>query len=338
MPESLTENRQPAISIILPTYNRARFLPQALESIRQQQWTDWELIIVDDGSTDDTADIIDDLTADIRKPVQFIQQENQGAYGARNTGLDHATGHYIAFFDSDDEWLPHHLEDCVTGLEANPDIDWVYGACRIIDESTGEIIAPSSFYVNETPKDFMQLSVTHRGSLARLDNRRLIERILDGAGLFSGLQNSVIRSDVFHNFRFDTSIRNEAEDQLFVIYALSDNRRIAYIDNIHVVYRIHSANSSVAAKDHDVEKRLELYEAIVEGYCRLRERIPLTKPQRRALRRRIARESFWRMGYGILLESGRHREALSAFRKGLLAWPLDLRMWKTYIRHSVKRV
>src|SRR3712207_6270965 len=103
----LMTNHNPTVSIILPTYNRAKFLPQAFGSIRSQTWTDWELIIVDDGSTDETPEFLKELTANFQQPVRYICQENQGAYGARNTGLDHAIGKYIAFFDSDDLWLPH---------------------------------------------------------------------------------------------------------------------------------------------------------------------------------------------------------------------------------------
>src|SRR5262245_20654457 len=104
---------QPArVSIILPTYNRAPFLPQALASIRSQQYTDWELIVVDDGSRDDTPLVVARLFADTPQPTRYVRQENQGAYAARNTGLGVAQGEYVAFFDSDDLWLPHHLRNC----------------------------------------------------------------------------------------------------------------------------------------------------------------------------------------------------------------------------------
>src|SRR5262245_53377862 len=104
--------QMPAVSIILPTFNRARFLPEACAAIRGQRWADWELIVVDDGSTDDTERVVREQTAGWQQPVKYVRQKNQGAYGARNTGLDHARGKYIAFYDSDDLWLPHHLADC----------------------------------------------------------------------------------------------------------------------------------------------------------------------------------------------------------------------------------
>src|SRR5262245_12220586 len=97
----------PAVTSILPTYNRARFLPQAFASIRSQTFTDWELIVVDDGSTDNTRELVEELTRGWPQPVRYHRQDNQGAYGARNTGLDLSIGECVAFFDSDDVWLPY---------------------------------------------------------------------------------------------------------------------------------------------------------------------------------------------------------------------------------------
>src|SRR4051794_28321972 len=109
-------NNRPAVSIILPTYNRAAFLPRAFEAIRSQRFTDWELIVIDDGSNDNTPELVSQFAAGVAQSVVYLRQENQGAYGARNTGLDHAKADYIAFYDSDDLWLPHHLHDCIEAL------------------------------------------------------------------------------------------------------------------------------------------------------------------------------------------------------------------------------
>ncbi len=94
--------RNPLVSIVMPVYNRSGLINTALESILNQTYPDWELWIVDDGSTDDTVDAIHRLTSDPRAHV--ICAPHTGVAGARNTGLAHCTGTYIAFLDSDDAW------------------------------------------------------------------------------------------------------------------------------------------------------------------------------------------------------------------------------------------
>jgi glycosyltransferase involved in cell wall biosynthesis len=106
----------PLVSVIMPTFNRADTIRRAIRSVQTQTFTDWELIVVDDGSTDNTVALIEGLDPRLK----LIRQENQGTAGARNAGLSASAGSYIAFLDSDDEWLPHHLELCVSFLEAFP--------------------------------------------------------------------------------------------------------------------------------------------------------------------------------------------------------------------------
>jgi glycosyltransferase involved in cell wall biosynthesis len=328
MRESSEQPAAPAVSVILPTYNRARFLPQALASIRAQTFADWELIVVDDGSTDDTGAIIGPLTAGLAQPVRYVRQENQGAYGARNTGLDHARGRYAAFFDSDDTWLPHHLGDCVQALDANHDVDWVYGACQVVDEATARVLAPTTFYVDGKPRPFLALRSRAAGPLRVItDPGAIVCKIRHG--LFNGLQNSVIRRSLFEGRRFEAASRNEAEDQLVVIRALAEGRRLGYLDDVHVIYRVHPGNSS-AAHGGDVEKQKRVYRLLVAGFERLAAEVRLGRAERRALRRRLGHEYFWHLGYSLLWQHGQRREALAMFRRGLRYWPWDWRCWKVY--------
>lgn len=97
----------PFFSIILPTYNRAHFLPKAIESVLKQTFEDWELIIVDDGSTDNTKEVVAKYQ-DSR--IRYIYQKNQERSAARNNGIDQAQGEYICFLDSDDYYLPERLQ------------------------------------------------------------------------------------------------------------------------------------------------------------------------------------------------------------------------------------
>jgi glycosyltransferase involved in cell wall biosynthesis len=328
---------KPLVSVILPTFNRSRFLPAAFEAIRAQRLTAWELIVVDDGSTDDTAQVVETLTRAIPQPVKYIRQDNQGAYGARNSGVNAARTDYIAFYDSDDLWLPHHLSTCVTALRTHADIDWVYAACEVVDLETQDVIRSSSFYDHGEPRPFMRLAGEVRGDVHVIAGREAIRCQIEH-GLFCGLQNSVFRRSVFERLRFATDLRNEAEDQLFVIRAVAAGFRLGYIDDIHVRYQVHSENSSAPRKNViTLEKRRRVFEPLIRGYERLPMEVSLTAPERRALRQRLGREMFWHLGYTGFLESGERGQALEAFARALRLWPWDLRQWKTYLATLARR-
>lgn len=98
----------PFFSIVIPTYQRAHLIRTAVESVQAQTFTDWELIIIDDGSSDGTAAALSPLLSDTR--IRYHWQPNAGRSAARNEGIGMATGHYVCFLDSDDMWLPDHLE------------------------------------------------------------------------------------------------------------------------------------------------------------------------------------------------------------------------------------
>jgi glycosyltransferase involved in cell wall biosynthesis len=115
-------DKSPLVSIVMATYNRADTIERAIRSVQTQSLSDWELIIVNDGSTDDTAAVLETL---LEERIKIIHQENGGFVNARNTGLSASTGKYIAFLDSDDEWLSFHLELCVNFLEAHPEEQFV---------------------------------------------------------------------------------------------------------------------------------------------------------------------------------------------------------------------
>lgn len=110
----------PAVSVVLPTYNRASLLGRAMESVLSQSYTDLELIVVDDGSTDDTWERVKGFVGDPR--VRYVRHDNnRGAAAALNTGVMASSGTFIAFQNSDDEWLPDKLARQIPILETQPD-------------------------------------------------------------------------------------------------------------------------------------------------------------------------------------------------------------------------
>ena len=125
----------PKVSVIIATYNRATLLPRAVNSVLDQTYSDFELIIVDDCSLDDTQEVIRTFT-DPR--IRIIQHgANRGAAATRNTGIAHARGEYITFLDDDDECTPNRLADQVSVLDTNTDVGMVYGWIEEINDATG---------------------------------------------------------------------------------------------------------------------------------------------------------------------------------------------------------
>ncbi|MBU2521270.1 MAG: glycosyltransferase [Proteobacteria bacterium] len=116
-PKLSNKRENPLVSVIIPTYNRGWAIKEAVDSVLAQDFTDFELIVVDDGSTDNTQDILNSYKEDII----VLHQGNKGVSAARNRGIASASGQYIAFLDSDDLWLPQKLSTQVDFFNANPE-------------------------------------------------------------------------------------------------------------------------------------------------------------------------------------------------------------------------
>jgi glycosyltransferase involved in cell wall biosynthesis len=132
-PKSLVfiNRKMPNVSVVIPAYNAMKYLPETISSLLAQDYTDFEAIIVNDGSTDNTQEW-ESKIQDSR--VIFISQENRGLSGARNTGIRHAEGKYIAFLDADDLWHMSKLKKQVQQLDDNSEAGLVYSWVSYIDE------------------------------------------------------------------------------------------------------------------------------------------------------------------------------------------------------------
>ena len=122
------------MSVIIPAYNAAAYIAGALESVFSQTFTDYEVIIVNDGSPD--TEELEKVIAPYRHRITYVEQENSGPSGARNTAIGMARGHYVALLDSDDMWLPEYLEAQIGLLDADPQLDLIYTDARLFGDST----------------------------------------------------------------------------------------------------------------------------------------------------------------------------------------------------------
>jgi len=127
------------VSVIVPTYNYGRFLPDALESIRKQTYPDWECIVVDDGSTDDTLTVVSAAAANDGR-VRYVSQANKGPNAARNRGIVESVGDYIQFLDADDLLPPTKLQAQVHAMETDPSIGIIYSDARFFRDSATDLL------------------------------------------------------------------------------------------------------------------------------------------------------------------------------------------------------
>ena len=115
------------VSVIIPCFNQGRFLPDAIKSVLAQTYRDLEVLVMDDGSTDDTGEV-----ASTYPMVRLLQQRNQGVATARNAALRESTGGYLVFLDADDRLLPYALDVGIDALAARPSCAFAAGHCRFI--------------------------------------------------------------------------------------------------------------------------------------------------------------------------------------------------------------
>jgi glycosyltransferase involved in cell wall biosynthesis len=139
------------VSVIIPAYNQSCYLSDSIQSVLNQTYRNFEIIVVDDGSTDDTAAVAKSFGCDC---VHYIYQDNKGLSSARNTGIRHSKGEYLTYLDSDDQFLPEKLEILVNVLEDNPNIGFAAGQAIPIDEQ-GNLIGET--FAVPLPDDSSQL-------------------------------------------------------------------------------------------------------------------------------------------------------------------------------------
>ena len=123
----------PAVSVVIPTYNRAALLPRALTSVIEQTFTDWEIVLVDDGSTDETEAVAAHYAGQLGERFTYLRQKNKGSSRARNAGIDLCRGRFVAFLDSDDEYRPTKLQRQIELFETRPELGLVYSDWAFVD-------------------------------------------------------------------------------------------------------------------------------------------------------------------------------------------------------------
>ena len=164
MSDATDHSRQTPItfSVIMPVYNHARYVGEAIDSVLGQTCADWELLVIDDGSTDDSAEVIAAKAAGDDRITAF-RQENAGPAAARNVGLDHARGSWLAYIDSDDVWFPDTLANYAAFIEATPGVQFMHGYRHRLDDG-GEVTELSGEFQDRptgTAELFQRMYLSH---------------------------------------------------------------------------------------------------------------------------------------------------------------------------------
>lgn len=178
----------PKVSVVIPTYNYARFLSESIQSVLDQTYTDFELVVVDDGSTDNTREVVESFH-DPR--IRYIYQENQGVSAAQNTGTNVSVGEYICGLGSDDMYLPMNLEMKVKILNSCPEVGLVCSDAYIFDNKTGNILGrywhdkPFHYWVDPERASRQPLrELLNRGCFIAPQTILIRRRVMDAVGSF----------------------------------------------------------------------------------------------------------------------------------------------------------
>jgi glycosyltransferase involved in cell wall biosynthesis len=208
---------QPQVSVVIPAYNVARFVAEAIRSALAQRAVSLEVIVVDDGSTDRTRAVLEGFAANPR--VSLIFQDNLGPSGSRNTALAAARGTYVGFLDADDLWEPSKAEKHVALMESAPGLDVSYSWWRTIDEASRE-----TGRLNTVPPDRVRGGLTFRGLV--IEN-------------FTGTASTLFcrRKALERVGGFEPSLRSNVDLDLLLRLAALRPNNIALVPEILTSYR-----------------------------------------------------------------------------------------------------
>jgi len=276
----------PKVSVITAAYNHARFISESVESAQSQTYRDFEHIVVDDGSTDNTTEVLQPF----QNRIRYLHQENQGVHAALNTGMRAATGDYIALLDSDDVWLPNKLERQMRALEEEPDAGLAYCLAQVID-AAGEV---------KTDREVLGRPVSNpRDAYAELLRDNPVPAL-----------TAVFRRDCLHEVGFFNSDFKAMTDWDLWI-RIADHWPIVFVPEVLASYREHESNTwHLMVQNGRVEReRLMLLKNASKSARRTRH------AEKRAIVNSVFRELALKTAYGHWY---RHRYA-EAIRYALFA-------------------
>jgi glycosyltransferase involved in cell wall biosynthesis len=288
-----------AVSIIIPTFNRSDLLKECVNSLLAQTYSDIEIIVVDDGSTDDTREMIKAVT-DKQDKVKYYCRPHLGACAARNFGLKQAKGEYIGFFDSDDLWPANYIEAMIKALKTSPDFGAAYS--RIMRYKDGKI--HGQYGAMHSPPS---------GSIT--------------IDLFTGKpfilpSSTIFRKEAWTGISWDEALKNRQDLDVFL--RISTRIKFIYVPEIYAIHRKHNNSISVAAGKDIFDNGpgvMERFYFQLDGKSYV--------PKRWAFRHISHRYRHFALRN---LHAGNRTVSIMLLKKALSYYPVDLRLYVKLFR------
>jgi len=294
----------PKVTVLVPSYNAAHFLPISIGSALSQSFQDFEIIVVDDGSSDNTKDIVQVFIDKYPGKIHYFWQENKGLAVARNTGIAQSHGEYLALLDADDKWLPCRLEEGVKVLDADASVGLVHGNIIYIDANNKETSAA------KRNVQFLNGYIFDNIFLRKAD-------IACPTVLFR-------RSCCDDIGTFDVKLSRLGCEDRDLWLRLASKYKIIHIDKILSYYRV-----SPQSMSNNLNKMLEARFYVIDKYC------PKHDISKHRLRNKAIAKVFRDMGDGFLIKkdfNNARQEYLKAIKHDPLAfWP-----WANWVKAVLK--
>ncbi|HEY4309116.1 MAG TPA: glycosyltransferase [Pirellulales bacterium] len=298
------------VSVVIATYNYGAYIGEAIQSVLEQSYTGFELHIIDDGSTDDTQQIVSEFLSDAR--VRYHRTTNRGQSAAKNLGIALSTAPFVAFLDGDDLWLPDKLERQIPLFLNKPEIGVVYSARQVMDPVGRAMSVP------QRP--------LYRGNVLNEIFRR-------NCVCFS---SAVVRREVFERAGgFNEALPMAIDYELWL--RIAKHYQFDFVNDPLVLYRTGHANISSAPG-----KRLEIVRQIIESFLQDEENQVRIAPRVRS----FTLAEYWHDVGIVFMVEGRRRQAFAAFINALKYYPGLKMAWRgiltclcpTWIRENILRL
>ena len=271
------------VSVIMPTFNRRKYIGEAIDSVISQTIDEWELLIIDDGSTDMTGEFVRATYTDRR--IKYFRQENQGQSVARNKGIDNSCSEFICFLDSDNRWYSNKLERQLEKFKHHPGVDIVYGDSYVID-GAGKI--------------------TSSENMTRYSGEVTANLLADN---FVSMNTTMTRSQVIKEIGgFNSNNRWDEDYELWL--SMSINSNFLYVPEYYGEYRIMGNQIS-----DDKESRIQANERLILKFISENPTAVSKNRKRQAL------SKFYQRWAYLARFEGRYKDATMHYLKALGCWP-----------------